>query len=88
MQGFIAKDSFEGTGNVTITLSNVMNALVISNAGSAKLTVSTGNYTYIVGPGDIFDEELDPFSTLTITAAGSYYGFVRRHKDEFRSTTH
>lgn len=80
----IARKPFSGTSNQTKGFGQVMNEIVIVNDGNANLTFTVNSETWTLGPGAVFDEELDPFSSVTIAATGSYYGYARRSKAEVR----
>lgn len=73
----IARHSFSGTGNKTVTFPNVASFLVFFNDGTTDITIKAGQFQTIVKGGDAFDERLDPFSKLSITGSGSYHGYVR-----------
>ena len=72
-----AKDGFTGTANKTIQLSGTAEELLLVNDGTSPLTFTTGVFTFTLGPGEVFDEGLDPFRELKITATGAYRGYVR-----------
>jgi hypothetical protein len=84
LSDYIAKNPFAGSANTTLKLSQVMNAFVIANEGSANLTFTINGSTYTVKPGYDFDEVLDPFNLVSISATGEFFGYCRRRADEFR----
>lgn len=50
----------------------------IINTGSSDLTFRLSPYfEYTLSPGEIFDEEVDSFNTLTVTGSSTFKGFVR-----------
>jgi hypothetical protein len=51
--------------------------LVVINDGSADLTFTAGGITFTLKPGEVFDEEVNPFETINVTATGSFRGYVR-----------
>jgi hypothetical protein len=75
--GYISRESFSGSANMTKKFSTQMDSLFIVNDGSSDLTFSTPGFTWTLKPGEVFDEFVDPFDTLTITAIGPFRGFVR-----------
>lgn len=84
MNEFKAKDAFAGSSTKVINFSQTVNSFVICNDGSSNLTFTILGNTYTLRPGYTFDEELEPFTTATITATDAYFGYVRRRKDETR----
>lgn len=81
---FKAKDGFSGSTSKTIPFSAVMNSLVITNDGASNLTFTVLGNVYTLSPDVTFDEELEPFQSITVTATDSYFGYVRRSKGETR----
>ncbi|AXN39843.1 hypothetical protein [Peribacillus butanolivorans] len=74
-----ARDFFYGTGNMTKKFTGEREELVVINDGSADLTFTAGKYTtWIVKPGEVFDERITEFESITITSTGSYRGYVRK----------
>lgn len=51
--------------------------LVIINDGSADLTFTAGGITFTLKPGEVFDEEVNPFDSISVTATGAFRGYVR-----------
>jgi hypothetical protein len=72
-----AQEFFNGTGNLTKQFRDSREELVIINDGSADLTFTAGAITFTLKPGEVFDEELNPFESISITATGSFRGYVR-----------
>lgn len=76
-----ATEPFKGTGVQTINLDGIqMATLTIFNDAETELTFKAGKYfEFTVEAGGAFDERMDPFETLVITAAsGSYRGYCRK----------
>lgn len=72
-----AKEPFEGNANRTHTFSELMHGFVISNDGIANIQITIGSDTFKVFPGEVFDEEFDPFTTVTITGSSPYRAYGR-----------
>lgn len=72
-----ARNGFTGSANQTINLNGTYEELLLINDGAANLTFTAGIFTFTLGPGEVFDEEVDPFNSLKITATGAYRGYVR-----------
>jgi hypothetical protein len=72
-----AQEPFMGTGNFTKRFKGEREELVIINDGGADLTFVAGAVEYTLKAGEVFDEEVNPFDTLVITAAGAWRGYVR-----------
>jgi hypothetical protein len=51
--------------------------LVVINDGTADLTFTAGAITFVLKPGETFDEEINPFYSINVVATGSFRGFVR-----------
>lgn len=72
-----AQEFFSGTGNYTKSFKGDREELVVVNDGSADLTFTAGGITFTLKPGEVFDEEINPFSSIEITATGAFRGYVR-----------
>jgi len=72
-----AQEFFSGTGAFTKTFRGDREELVLINDGSADLTFTAGATTFTLKPGEVFDEEINPFSAIDVTATGSFRGYVR-----------
>lgn len=72
-----AQEFFSGTGNFSKKFSGDREELVVINDGSADLTFTAGGVTFTLKPGEVFDEEVNPFSSINITATGAFRGYVR-----------
>ncbi|GGF88406.1 hypothetical protein [Paenibacillus abyssi] len=75
---FIAKEPFKN-GSVPSKFRTSYNSIRIINTGNENLTFRlTPYFEYTLSPKEVFDEQVDPFNTLTIVAgSGSFKGFVR-----------
>lgn len=73
-----AKEPFSGSANLTKNFARSMEALVIVNDSNSDLTFTIANDTYTVKSGEIFDEELEPFLSVSVTATGPFRGYGRR----------
>lgn len=52
------------------------------NDGNADLTITAGGIkNFKLKPGEVFDEEVNPFSKVEITATGPFRGYCREHAD-------
>jgi hypothetical protein len=72
-----AQEFFNGTGNLTKRFAGDREELVVINDGTADLTFIAGGITFTLRPGEVFDEEINPFSAIEITATGAFRGYVR-----------
>lgn len=72
-----AQEFFSGTGNYSKKFASDREELVVVNDGSADLTFTAGGITFTLKPGEVFDEEINPFSSIEITATGAFRGYVR-----------
>ena len=72
-----AREPFAGSANQTINFISTVEELLLINDGEASLSFTAGYFTFTLKPGEVFDEEIDPFKTLKITATGAYRGYVR-----------
>jgi hypothetical protein len=72
-----AQDFFSGTGNFSKQFSGDREELVVINDGDSDLTFSAGYITFTLKAGEVFDEEVNPFSSINITTTGAFRGFVR-----------
>jgi hypothetical protein len=76
---FIAREPFKHGGPNPIVFNSRHESLRIINTGTTELTFSISPYfTYTLLPGEIFDEQVDPFKSLSIIGDGEYRGFVRK----------
>lgn len=76
-QGKRAQEFFAGTGNLTKKFRGDREELVVINDGSADLTFKAGAIEFTLKPGEVFDEEINPFSAVEVTATGAFRGYVR-----------
>lgn len=72
-----AQEFFSGTGNYTKKFGGDREELVLMNDGGSDLVFVAGATQFTLKPGEVFDEEVNPFSSVEITATGSWRGFVR-----------
>jgi hypothetical protein len=72
-----AQEFFNATGNFTKKFSGDREELVVINDGSADLTFVAGGTVFTLKPGEVFDEEINPFSSIDVTTVGSFRGYVR-----------
>lgn len=83
----VARDPFSGTEGAVFDFTEVMSELHIQNDGTAPLVFTTCQvgrgvrerevFKHTLGPGDVFDERLDPFTRLKVEANGPYQGHPR-----------
>lgn len=76
-QGKRAQEFFSGTGNMTKRFASDREELVVINDGAADLTFRAGAIQFTLKPSEVFDEEINPFSEIEVTATGAYRGYVR-----------
>lgn len=56
--------------------------LLVMNDGSADLLFTAGGIqNFRLKPGEVFDEEMHPFSRIEITATGPFRGYCRERAD-------
>jgi hypothetical protein len=72
-----AQEAFNGTGNSTVKFRGDREELVLVNDGAADLMFVAGGIEFTLKPGEVFDEEVNPFNKLEITATGTWRGYVR-----------
>jgi hypothetical protein len=73
-----AQEFFRGdVGDFTKKFSGDREELVIINDGTGELTFTAGATNFTMKAGEVFDEEINPFSSIQVTAAGPFRGFVR-----------
>jgi hypothetical protein len=73
-----AQEFFSGTGNFSKRFSGDREELVVINDdATASLTFVAGGTNFTLKAGEVFDEEINPFSSIDITATGSFRGYVR-----------
>jgi hypothetical protein len=72
-----AQESFNGTGNSTVKFRGDREELVLINDGATDLAFVAGGMEFTLKPGEVFDEEINPFNKLEITATGTWRGYVR-----------
>ncbi|AXN39862.1 hypothetical protein [Peribacillus butanolivorans] len=72
-----ARDFFNATGNFSVKFGSEREELVVINDGASDLTFTAGYTTFTLKPGEVFDERITEFTSLTITAMGSFRGYVR-----------
>jgi hypothetical protein len=72
-----AQEFFSGTGNLTKRFAGDREELVVINDGTADITFKAGGITFTLKPGEVFDEEINPFSDIEITTSGGFRGYVR-----------
>lgn len=83
----IAFEAFSGDKAGLIKFGRVASSLFISNDGDNPFKVQwgvRGKYfnDYMLHPGEIFDERLDPFTEINISAPNgriSFHGWPRRN---------
>ncbi|MFC4103609.1 hypothetical protein [Paenibacillus xanthanilyticus] len=76
---FIARKPFKGSSAKEIPLDGQeMVSLTLFNDSNSEVTFKAGVFEFTVAANDAFDERIDPFTKLEITAAsGSYRGYCR-----------
>jgi len=72
-----AQEFFSGTGNFAKTFSGFREDLVLINDGTTDLNFTAGNTVFTLKSGEVFDEAIDPFKSIDITATGAFRGYVR-----------
>ena len=75
-----AKEPFSGSVSMIKTFSSEMSGFVISNdapVNGANLSFTVNGYTFIVGPGEVWEDYLDPFTAVTITSTAPFRGYGR-----------
>ena len=72
-----AQEFFSGTTSMTKKFNGDREELVVINDGDADLTFTAGYTNFTLKSGEVFDEEVTPFTSISITATGAFRGFVR-----------
>lgn len=85
MKKFIASTAFKN-GDSPHVFSKHYNSLCLVNNGDSDLSfelhtnayqTETPHFNFTLAPGEVFDETVNPFSSIKVTGSGSYKGFVR-----------
>lgn len=85
----VAYRGFEGTGSQTIDYDVILHELMVYNDSATETlsvtvcTRSRDHDTFVIPPGEAFDERVMRFCRLKFTANGPYHGCVRRGDDVF-----
>jgi len=79
---YASSGTTQANGNATVTMDFPTRELFITNDGTGNMTfVITGsaglNMGFMLQPGEIFNERLPLFTTLTVTAPGLWRWYVR-----------
>lgn len=75
-----AKEPFNGSVSMTKTFSTEMYGLVISNdapINGANLSFAVNGDVFVVAPGEVWEDYLDPFTEVSITATVPFRGYGR-----------
>jgi hypothetical protein len=72
----VITDEWEGTGSGTRTFTSSVMGFSIINKGSSALSFTIGSMTMNVDPGEKISEIFNPFTSISITASGSYKAWV------------
>lgn len=76
---WVTTDTFIGSGNNTFEFGDKMMSLRIINTCTEKLHFRTSQwFEHTLDPGEIFDEVINPFNTLTVNTNSTYSGLVRK----------
>lgn len=83
-----ARFPFSGSGNKTVNLPEVADYFVLFNYGSVPLTFTLSQrfrtvFSMTLGPGDVFEEQVDPFHIVQITATSTYGGWIKQSDSLF-----
>ncbi len=73
----VVQDGFYGSASVTKTFPKSYEMLVVANTGSAALTFEVGGIKLELAPGYKFDERVETFNVVKITATDSFLCYVR-----------
>lgn len=74
---FVVSDGLAGSTTATKTFTGEAREIVLNNNGSANLTVNVNGMTFTVKAGEDFDEEFDPFKTITVNATSSFEAYFK-----------
>lgn len=72
-----AKEPFEGTADVVHTFATPMNGFCITNDGDTELTFTIGTDTFKVKPGEVFSEDFEPFTEVSIQTTTAFRAYGR-----------
>lgn len=76
-RGRTVKDTFSGETSVTKNYQAKMYGFAIVNDGSADLTVTIGAHSFVVKPGEGFDDLFDPFTSVQVSGDSAFRAVVR-----------
>jgi hypothetical protein len=76
-KGRVVKEVWSGNSTITKTFSQKMFGFGIVNDGTGDLTVTIGNISFIVKPGETFDDLFEGFTQVTISGNSAYRAVVR-----------
>jgi len=72
-----AKEPFSGSQDTTHTFSTPMTGFCISNDGDQDLTFTIGTDTFTVKAGEVFSEDFEEFTEVTITTTVPFRAYGR-----------
>lgn len=67
-----AKESFNGSANVTHTFTDTMNGIRVYNSGASDLTYTINTISVVVKAGETSQLEFDEFTAVTITTTTAF----------------
>lgn len=77
----VANGAFNGSSNKVLTWPKTQRAFVIANDdATASLTFTiynTSNFTHTLKAGESFDELVEPYTNVSVTATTAYRGYGR-----------
>ncbi|MET3288376.1 hypothetical protein EDM56_04345 [Brevibacillus fluminis] len=77
IKGKAAKEPFSGNTDTTYTFSTAMHEFVIINDGNSELTVGLNGFLFTVKAGELFDEQFEPFSEVTVKTTSPFRAYAR-----------
>lgn len=75
--GTVVKDTWSGNANITKTFTAPRNTLLIANDGSTDVVLNVNGLSFTIKSTEVFDERLDPFTTLTLSTTSAYRAWAR-----------
>lgn len=76
-EDFIVADGLAGSTTATKTFVGKAREILINNSGSADLTFSVNGVTFPVKAGEFFDEQFDPFQSVTVNATTPFEAYFK-----------
>lgn len=74
---FVVADGLAGSTSGTKSFAGKARGVVLNNNGTADVTIALNGIAFTVKKGEDFDEEFDPFQSVTINATSSFEAYFK-----------